>query len=443
MPQKEQGNESHDEDHRGRVFLSAAITAHAGENLIKNGTFDDVTVPTSGTGADSAWGAYVYAPGFRCANWTFYNSDDGGATKLQSTAGLCKPSCTWTAMTAAQIGSYGLFIQASNKVNAPRTAYVEQSLGALTAGVYRVSFTYAVRASASPITTYIELVDGDGIVFSVGSVNTTSTAAQSFSKDILLPSGTYTFRFRHPFVKTDRSNVFEGVSVVRFDDELADAMRAAVSSDVLLFDTDGAGNATLADATIAWNGNMPTANVPGTLTVSGANTVAAYASAPGTYTLFTANSIVMEEGATLTLDSPVTDGLVRTLDVGANTVMLTVALDPARTEMVINGDFDIPGTSAGTANVNAPSWSYSYPFGGFCVPWWNCYTSAAGGNLVGISKANGTWLANQTHDGTYSLYGQGYLADTPMVRQDFGATPAGVYRFSFNCATRPSYANAS
>jgi len=73
----------------GGFFLSAAVAAHAGENLIKNGTFDDVTVPTSGTGADSAWGAYVYAPGFRCANWTFYNSDDGGATKLQSTASRC------------------------------------------------------------------------------------------------------------------------------------------------------------------------------------------------------------------------------------------------------------------------------------------------------------------------------------------------------------------
>ncbi len=79
----------------GGFVLSAAITAHAGENLIKNGTFDDVTVPTSGSGANSAWGAYAYASGFRCANWTFYNSTDGGVTKIQSTAGLGKSGSTW------------------------------------------------------------------------------------------------------------------------------------------------------------------------------------------------------------------------------------------------------------------------------------------------------------------------------------------------------------
>ena len=432
----------------GGFVLSAAVAAHAGENLIKNGTFDDVTVPTSGTGANKDWGAYVYAPGFRCANWTFYNSDDGGVTKIQSTAGLCKPSCTWTSMTSAQIGSYGLFIQASNKVNAPRTAYVEQPLGTLTAGVYRVTFTYAVRASASPITTYIELVDGDGIVFSVGSVNTTSTAAQSFSKDILLPSGTYTFRFREPFVNTDRANIFEGVSVVRLDDDLAGAMRAAVSSDVLLFDTDGAGNATLADATIAWNGNMPTASVPGTLTVSGANTIAAYASTPGTYTFITAGSIVMEEGATLALDSPVTDGLVRTFTVGANAVTLTVALDPARTEMVIDGDFDMPGVSYG-ANRSSAWGGYTYRKGGFVMPWWQYDTypqGVWGDSGCGLGKADGTWLAaGQTNGGVYSYFmqtgshGDGTFKNPGPLVQDFGATPAGIYRFKFNYATRPSY----
>ena len=38
----------------GGFFLSAAITAHAGENLIKNGTFE-------GTATASAWGAYANA----------------------------------------------------------------------------------------------------------------------------------------------------------------------------------------------------------------------------------------------------------------------------------------------------------------------------------------------------------------------------------------------
>lgn len=429
----------------GGFFLSAAITAHAGENLIKNGTFE-------GTATQANWGAYatpanVSAGKFRCDSWTFYNSSDGGVTKIQSTAGLGKSGSTWAPSIPSSVaGPYLLFIQASDKVNAPHTAYVEQSLGALTAGVYRVSFTYGVRASASPVTTYIEIVDGDGIVFSVGSVNTTSQSAQSFSKDILLPSGTYTFRFRHPFVNTDRSNVFEGVSVVRLDDDLAGAMRAAVASDVLLFDTDGAGNATLADATIAWSGNMPTANVPGTLTVSGANTIAAYASTPGTYTLITAGSIVLEEGATLALDSPaVTDGLVRTLNVGANAVTLTVALDPARTEMVIDGDFDIPGISYGATRSEA--WGgYMYRRDGSVMPWWQCgsYLEGAWGDSgCGLGKADGTWLvAGQTNGGVYSYFMQtGARADGtfkkpgPLV-QDFGATPAGIYRFTFNYAAR-------
>lgn len=367
----------------GGLVLSAAIAAHAGANLIKNGTFE-------GTGSQNAsWGAYATHSSFSCSNWEFYNSDDGGATKLGSTAGLCKPSSTWTDMTAAQIGSFALFIQASVNVNAPRTAYVEQSIGELPASVYRIGFKYATRPKNGDLPTYVEFVDAQGQVFAVATIRTTSTAAQTFSKDVFLPAGTYTFRFRQPFVGTDRSNVFEDVSVVRLDArigekgyiDLATALTAASTNDVIVYaTTDDAQDASISGANIAWNGNMPVVQVPGTLTFSGANTIAAYASAPGTYTLFTANSIVMEEGATLALDSPVTDGLVRTLDVGANTVTLTVALDPARTEMVINGDFDIPGTSAGTANANAPSWSYSYPFGGFCVPWWNCYTSAAGGN---------------------------------------------------------------
>ena len=56
----------------GGLVLSSALHAHAGSNLIKNGTFEDVTVPTSGSGTSSAWGAYAYASGFQCANWTFY-----------------------------------------------------------------------------------------------------------------------------------------------------------------------------------------------------------------------------------------------------------------------------------------------------------------------------------------------------------------------------------
>ena len=423
------------------ALAGAAGAAFAGENLIKNGTFE-------GTGSQAAWGAYattanISSGKFRCDNWTFYNSSDGGVTKTESTAGLGKAASTWTAMTAAQVGTYALFVQSSTGSGSSVNAYVEQGLGVLTVGVYRVTFTYAVRNKDNPVTTYIELVDQDGHVISVGSVKTTTTSAQSFSKDLVIPSGTYTFRLRQPGVSKDSSNIFEGISIVRFDDDLAGAMTGAVPGDVIFFDTDGAGNATLADATIAWSGHMPSATVPGTLTISGANTIAAYASAPGTYTLFTAGSIVTEAGATLALDTPVTDGLVRTLTVGANSVTLTIALDPARTEMVINNDFDIPGTSAGTVATTAPSWSYSYPRGGFCIPWWDFYCTPDGGSGCGLSQANGTWLATgQTNGGTYSFYGQGQIANTPMAVQEFGTTPAGVYRFSFNCAARPGYANS-
>ena len=427
----------------GGFVLSAAIAAHAGANLIKNGTFEGTATQ------NSSWGAYATAANissgkFRCDNWTFYNSSNGGVTKTDSTAGLGKSGSTWAPnITTQQAGPFVLFIQSSSTSGSSVNAYVEQSLGVLTVGVYRVTFTYAVRASGNPVTTYIELVDQDGYAISVGSVKTTVQTAQSFSKDLVVPSGTYTFRLRQPGVSKDSSNIFEGISVVRFDDDLAGAMTGAVPGDVIFFDTDGAGNATLADATIAWSGHMPSATVPGTLTISGANTIAAYASAPGTYTLFTAGSIVTEAGATLALDTPVTDGLVRTLTVGANSVTLTIALDPARTEMVINNDFDIPGTSAGTVATTAPSWSYSYPRGGFCIPWWDFYCTPDGGSGCGLSQANGTWLATgQTNGGTYSFYGQGQIANTPMAVQEFGTTPAGVYRFSFNCAARPGYANS-
>ena len=421
----------------------APLASFAGANLIKNGTFEGTATQ------NSSWGAYATAANissgkFRCDNWTFYNSSNGGVTKTDSTAGLGKSGSTWAPnITTQQAGPFVLFIQSSSTSGSSVNAYVEQELGVLTVGVYRVTFTYAVRASGSPVTTYIELVDQDGHVISVGSVKTTVQTAQSFSKDLVIPSGTYTFRLRQPGVSKDSSNVFEGVSVVRFDDDLAGAMCGAVPGDVIFFDTDGAGNAALSGTNIVWSGHMPSATVPGTLTISGANTIAAYASAPGTYTLFTAGSIVTEAGATLALDTPVTDGLVRTLTVGANAVTLTIALDPARTEMVINNDFDIPGTSAGTVATTAPSWSYSYPRGGFCVPWWNCYTTAAGGEFAGISTANGTWLVTgQTNGGTYSFYGQSYIANTPIAHQDFGTTPAGVYRFSFNYAARSGYTTA-
>ncbi len=412
------------------VLAGAAGAAFAGANLIKNGTFE-------GTGSQSTWGAYANHSTFSCADWTFDRTNR---------AGLGKPDGTWITKGLA-VGTFGLFLQTGSG-----EVIVRQPLGTLSAGTYRVSFSYTARPSHVGVTTHIELVEDGGTVTSVGVLSPTDpTKLLSFSADVTIPAGSYTFRFRQPDVSGDKANCFEGVVVRRIEATIGenvyydfyDAMTAASAGSNIVWTTD-APNAVLSGTNIVWNGNMPAVQVPGTLTVSGANTVAAYASAPGTYTLFTANAISLEEGATLALDSPAaTDGLVRTLTVGENAVTLTVAIDPARTEMVINGDFDIPGTSAGTANVNALNWSYSYPTGGFCIPWWNYFCTETGGGGCGISKANGTWLATgQTNGGTYSFYGQGQIADTPMAVQEFGTTPAGVYRFSFNCAARPGYLNS-
>ena len=67
------------------ALAGAAGAAFAGENLIKNGTFEGTATQ------NSSWGAYATAANissgkFRCDNWTFYNSSDGGVTKTESTA---------------------------------------------------------------------------------------------------------------------------------------------------------------------------------------------------------------------------------------------------------------------------------------------------------------------------------------------------------------------
>ena len=106
-------------------------------------------------------------------------------------------------------------------------------------------------------------------------------------------------------------------------------------------------------------------------------------------------------------------------------------------EYVVNGSFDDLGTSAGTANGYAPSWSYSYPTGGFAIPGWTYFCAETGGAGCGLSTANGTWLAlGQTNGGYYSYFAQG---QDIALSQELGEVPAGIYRFSFNCASRPSH----
>ncbi len=414
------------------VAVCIAAQAMADDNLIKNGTFE-------GTASQNAWGAYANQGNFSCSDWEFLSPDR---------AGLGKPNGTWMA-SGLEVGDFALFIQTQS---GNQNVIVRQKVTIQSAGRYRASFKYAGRPGQHlGATTCVEFVDGNGVVTEVGSVTSTMAGLQTFFGDVTLQAGEYYFQFRQSdTLNKDVANVFEDVSLRLLSnvvaigetgyDNLAVAMTACEIGDTISYHAYGSDDGELSGATIVWSGHMPTIHTVGTLTFSGANTLAVYASHPGTYTLFSAGSIVMAQGATLALDTPVTDGLVRTLTVGATAVTLEVALDPNRTEMVINGDFDLPGTSAGTRQDMVPLWSYSYATGGFVVPWWNYPSYEEFGYCAGITSATGTWLATaQTNGGVYSFYGQREIAGVPLLAQDFGATPAGVYRFSFNYATRPGY----
>ena len=74
---------------------------------------------------------------------------------------------------------------------------------------------------------------------------------QTFSKNISLSAGDYTFRIRQPGVSADKSNIFEGFSVRRCDAVIGengyltfeDALIAADAGATILWDMDAAGNA--------------------------------------------------------------------------------------------------------------------------------------------------------------------------------------------------------
>jgi hypothetical protein len=117
-------------------------------------------------------------------------------------------------MTKDQIGDFAVFIQSSSTADSSTSVYVEQQIGEIPLGLYRVSFKYALRPNNSAVTTYIELVKSDGKVIEIGSVNTTATSQQTFFNDFSIDeTGSYAFRFRQPCVKSDRSNIFEGVTL--------------------------------------------------------------------------------------------------------------------------------------------------------------------------------------------------------------------------------------
>lgn len=218
------------------AVIAAALDAFAGVNLIRNGTFE-------GTATQADWGSYASHADFSCTDWTFDNPDR---------AGLGKPNGTWIAKNLA-VGAFGLFMQTGTG-----EVIVRQSLGALSAGTYRVSLSYTARPSHVGATTYIELVEEGGTVTEAGVLSPTATSLQTFSAYVALPAGTYTFRFRQPDPGGDKANCFEGVEVCRCDAaigdarylELTDALMAGDAGSTIQWHLDGA-NASLANASRA------------------------------------------------------------------------------------------------------------------------------------------------------------------------------------------------
>lgn len=369
----------------------------ADEELVRNGDFE------AGFATASTWGSYANGGSkYSNPNWTVEPTNKGG---------LGKPMGTWMASGLA-VGNYALFLQTTDATN-PARAY--QGIGVSVPGKYRVAFNWTGRPSHLGQKTTVTL--GEHVV---AQVQASGTALMSESAEVVLTeAGPCRLNFESIGSGTsDQANVFDAVSVQR------------VEEGDLEFP---------ADARLVWTAPCSTLSMTGTITFSGATKLVAYGTAPGTYTLCSASAIVLADGATVTLDESVqTDNFARTLTVSETAVTLTVARVEEPTEYVVNGSFDLPGASFG---ASTETYGYAnYP--GFALPWWVCDadpTTAAG---MGISAAQGTWLAaGQTNGGYYSLYFQG---PRTALRQDFGlSVPMGVYRLSFNVAGRPSHAGSA
>ncbi len=374
----------------------------AGEELVQNGDFE------AGFATASAWGAYANAGSSKYSNpnWTVSPTNKGG---------LGKPNGTWMASGLA-VGNYALFLQTADSTN-PTLAY--QGIGVSVPGKYRVAFNWTARPNCTEQDTTVTF--GTNVIAQLRSTNTALMSAAA--EVVLTEAGSYRLQFESKGNgkgnKGDQANVFDAVSVQR------------VEEGDLAFP---------ADARLVWSAPCSTLSMTGTITFSGNTKLAVYGNQPGAYTLCEAGAIVLAEGATVTLDEPAqADNLVRTLSVGETAVTLTVARAEEPAEYVVNGSFDLPGTSFGAA-VD----TYGYVnYLGFALPWWGCGTSTSETNGgLGLSAAQGTWLtAGQTNGGYYSLY---FQAPRTALRQDFGTSvPMGIYRLSFNVAGRPSHVGSA
>ena len=203
-----------------------------------------------------------------------------------------------------------------------------------------------------------------------------------------------------------------------------------ISGDALVAD-----GATIVSAGFAEDGTG--LSVTGDFRVQGNLTFDLTGFSGGTFTLVSASTLTLDNGATVSLSNVGTvAGVRRRLSCTENSILLIVERDNQVDEYVINGDFALEGTTLGntaTADGGA-AWAYSYN-GGFAIPWWNHASRGCG-----LTVENTPWLAaGQTNGGTYSYYAQQTEVD---LSQDLGVIPAGVYRFSYNIAARPSYAGS-
>jgi len=398
------------------------LGAYAGENLIKNGTFE-------GTATANAWGSYANQSGFKCTDWNFLTPN---------TCGLGTPNGTWMASGLA-VGTYALFIQ----TNGSNESKVAQNV-AVPAGHYHLTFKHTARPNMGGVTATISFGTN-----TLGTINTTATTLQTFTKDFKVETaGTYQLLFYQKGNGADRANVIEDVQLAQFplavDDvgysTFADGMLRANADSTFVYEENG-GAATFASGTYTWNGNLPKVVAPGVVTVKGEVKIVANGGKPGTYTLLEAGSFNFEAGASFVLDASVTDGLARSLAVEGNQLVLTVARKPAAevTDYVINPSFDLPGTQYGVNGAN--TWSYSYQRAGFALSNWDVLGLGLNNQSVGLSAANGTWLAaGQKNGGTLSCYFQG-LGDA--IAQTFGPVVSGVYRWTYNATARPNHGNSA
>ncbi|MBQ9432540.1 MAG: hypothetical protein IJU44_13415 [Kiritimatiellae bacterium] len=268
----------------------------------------------------------------------------------------------------------------------------------------------------------------NGDVFSPSGyvLETWNPSTESWVAADAVPDTSYTYT---PGVSPSRVRLtWQWTGITRINGVYDLATEAAeVSGDVLV--ADGA-----KIVSSAFDEGQTGLTASGSFTVQGALTFDLNGFSGGTYTLVSAENVVLENGATVVLSNVgELTGIRRTLTCTDNSIVLTVERDGSLDEFVFNGDFAMNGTTVGNENTaNAgTNWSYAYN-PGFSIPWWKTSNTQCG-----LTVTNTPWLAiGQTNGGTYSYFVQSTECE---LSQNLGTVPAGIYRFSYNIAARPSH----